>query len=203
MRLLLRTLAVLAALCLVTQTVRHAYLLWFEPRTSVLDKYDRPLRSEIEAAESLDALLSKYDGVRKEVDRVKADRLAANPDAHFDGQQDAEPFKSESALREAISSWEERAKEVRAVNFYWTIGLVLAVLGLVSFLTFNEWTGVTLMLNGFSEIVYWTSPTFLAPTREFDRLLVHKLVLSVVSVAALVVAIRLLGIFAAEKRAGS
>jgi len=195
MRLLLRTLAIVAALCLVTQTVRHAYLLWFEPRASVLDKYDRPLKEQIEAAASLDELLSRYDPVRKEADRLRAERRARSPEALPGGEFEPEPFRSESALRGAISSWEERAKEVRAVRFYWSLGLVLSVFGLMSFLKFNKWTGVTLMIIGFSEIVYWTSPTLLGPTREFDRLLVHKLVLSIVSIAALAFAIRLLGIF--------
>src|SRR6476660_5155674 len=56
-----KTLAIVALLVLVSQTVRHAYVLWLEPRNSVLDKYDRPLKDEISAATSLDQLLSRYD----------------------------------------------------------------------------------------------------------------------------------------------
>jgi hypothetical protein len=55
------------------------------------------------------------------------------------------------------------------------------------------------MIMGFSEAVYWTSPTFLgAATREFDRLLVHKLVLSLISIVALAFAINVLRIFRDE-----
>ena len=195
MKPLLRTLAILASLALSTQTVRHAYLLWLEPRTSVLDQYDHPLRNEIAAARSLDDLLSRYDVVRKEADRLRAERQAANPRGTFDDQF-SEPFKSEHALREAVSSWEDRANEVRSLRFYWLIGLVFSAVGVVGYLKGNRWAGVTLMSIGFSEVIYWTSPTFFGTTtREFDRLLAHKLAFSLVSMVFLGFAIRLLGAF--------
>jgi hypothetical protein len=200
MKALQRTLAILACLFLVIQAVRHAYVLWLEPRNSVLDKYDRPLRDEIAAARSVDELLARYDPVRKEVDRVKADRRAADPKASFEELQDTEPFKSEGSLREAIQSWEERAKEIHSLRFYWLVGLILVLVGAASYLRLNAWVGMTLLIAGFSELIYWTSPTFLgAVTREFDRLLVNKLVLSLVALALLAVTIRILGAFADTK----
>ena len=200
LKALQRTLAILACVFLVVQTVRHAYVLWLEPRKSVLDKYDRPLKDEIAAAASVDELVARYDPVRKDVDRIKAERRAADPKAHFEDEQEAEPFRSEASLREAISSWEERAKEIQSLRFYWSVGLFLAVLGVGLYLRANRWVGMTLVIAGFSEIVYWTSPTFLfSATREFDRLLVNKLVLSVVSVVCLGLAIRMLGVFSEGK----
>ena len=201
MKALQRTLAILACLFLVVQTVRHAYVLWLEPRNSVLDKYDQPLRDEIAAARSVDELVARYDPIRKEVDRIKAGQRAVDPTATFQEDKDTEPFRSEASLREAIQSWEERAKEIQSLRFYWFIGVVLTVLGAASYLRVNPWVGMTLLIAGFSEIIYWTSPTFLDwVTKEFDRLLVNKLVLSVVSLALLAVAIRILGAFAPEKR---
>jgi len=44
---LLKTLAIIAFLALASQTVRHAYMLWLEPRKSALDKYDQPRKEEI------------------------------------------------------------------------------------------------------------------------------------------------------------
>jgi hypothetical protein len=200
MKALQRTLAILACLFLVIQAVRHAYVLWLEPRNSVLDKYDRPLRDEIAAARSVDELLARYDPVRKEVDRVKADRRAADPRASFEELQDTEPFKSEASLREAIQSWEERAKEIHSLRFYWLVGLILVLVGAASYLRLNAWVGMTLLIAGFSELIYWTSPTFLgAVTKEFDRLVVNKLVLSLVALALLAVTIRIVGAFADTK----
>jgi hypothetical protein len=200
MKALQRTLAILACLFLVIQAVRHVYVLWLEPRNSVLDKYDRPLRDEIAAARSVDELLARYDPVRREVDRVKADRRAADPKASFEELQDTEPFKSEASLREAIQSWEERAKEIHSLRFYWLVGLILVLVGAASYLRLNAWVGMTLLIAGFSELIYWTSPTFLgAVTKEFDRLLVNKLALSLVSLALLAATIRILGAFAETK----
>jgi hypothetical protein len=195
MTALQRTLAILACLFLAVQTVRHAYLLWLEPRTSVLDKYDRPLRDEIAAAQSLDELLRRYEPVREQVDRIKAERRAADPKATFQDEQEAEPFRSERTLREAISGWEDKAKEVSALRFYWLVGVFCAVLGFVSYRRLSRWLGMTLMIIGFSEIICWTSPTFLGSTREFDRLLAHKIALSAVSLVILGLAIHFLGIF--------
>jgi hypothetical protein len=201
MKALQRTLAILACLFLIIQTVRHAYVLWLEPRNSVLDKYDRPLRDEIAAARSVDELVARYDPVRRDVDRVKAERRAADPKASFEELQDTEPFKSEASLREAIQSWEERAKEIHSLRFYWLVGLILVLIGARSYLRLNAWVGLTLLIAGFSELIYWTSPTFLgAVTKEFDRLLVNKLVLSLVALAVLAVTIRILGAFAETKR---
>ena len=44
MRALQKTLAIVAFLVLAPQTLRHAYMLWLEPRGSVLDKYDQPVK---------------------------------------------------------------------------------------------------------------------------------------------------------------
>jgi hypothetical protein len=76
MTALLRTLAIVACLHLSVQTVRHAYVLWLEPRGSVFDKFDRPLSDEIAAAESIDVLLRRYTPVRQDVDRIRAERRA-------------------------------------------------------------------------------------------------------------------------------
>ena len=99
MKALLRTLTILASLCLIAQTIRHAYVLWLQPRASVLDRYDKPLGKEIDSAASIEELVRRYDPVRKEADRIKAERRAADPQAEFHDESEAEPFKSESDLR--------------------------------------------------------------------------------------------------------
>jgi len=199
MKPLERTLAIVACLFLIVQTVRHTYLLWLEPRDSVLDKYDLPMKDEIAAASSIEVLLARYDPIRKQADHLKAERRAADPDEGFSSEE--EPFRSEASLREAISSWEERAKEIHTLCFYWFVGLLLVVIGLFAYLRMNRWSGVTLLIAGFAEIVYWTSPTFLGPViKEFDRLLVYKLVLSAVSLLLLGLVIRSMGVFREAKR---
>jgi len=189
-----KTLAIVALLVLVSQTVRHAYVLWLEPRNSVLDKYDRPLKDEISAATSLDQLLSRYD-------QAHTDAEAARKEASKNGEPEyklaqTEPFKSERALHEAISQWEARSKEIHALKFYWLVGVALSALGMLIYILRRRWLGLTFLIAGFTEIIYWTSPTFLGiSTREFDRLLCYKLAFSVVSLVLLLLVIMTQGIF--------
>lgn len=195
MKPLLKTLAILALVALVVQTVRHAYMLWFEPRGSVLDKYDQPVKSEVGGAASLDELLRRYDPVRKEVDELSK----TSPIPAYE-QAQKEPFKTEQTLRQAITEWEDKSKEIRAIRLYCLVAALLFVLGLFAHKKFNHWLGVSLLIAAFSEFIYWTSPTFIGSTREVDRLLANKLVFSIVSLMLLVVAIWSLGIFTEKER---
>ena len=197
MKPLLKTLAILAFVALVVQTVRHAYMLWFEPRGSVLDKYDQPVKSEIGNAASLDELLRRYDPVRKQVDELS--KTSSSP-AYEQAQK--EPFKTEQTLRQAITEWEEKSKEIRAIRLYCLVAAVLFMLGLLAYKKLNRWLGISLLIAAFSEFIYWTSPTFIGSTREVDRLLANKLVLSIVSLVLLVGAIWFLDIFT-EKEGSS
>lgn len=197
MNALLKTLAIAAFLALVSQTVRHAYILWLQPRASVLDKYDRPLRDEITSANSLDELVRRYDPIRKQVDQSRQERDKAGKDSRLGVDVDVEPFKSERALSDAIKEWEDRGKEIRELKFYWTIGFAFFVLGLVCYKKLNRWAGVTLVIAAFSEFIYWTSPTFLGGgMREFDRLLEYKLAFSLVSLVLLCSVVWLWQVFA-------
>lgn len=191
-----RVLAIIAVLILLTQTVRHAYLRWLEPRTSVLDRYDHPLSDRIASSRSLDDLLKLYVPVKKEADRLKATD-GGNREGYAEERQNVEPFRSERELRQAIQAWEEKAKEVRALWFYWTVGVVVLCVGFTLRRLGNRWAGLTLEIAAFSEFIYWTSPSFFGGNvREFDRLLTQKLILSAVSVVLLVGVIRIQEIFA-------
>jgi hypothetical protein len=203
MNALQKTLAMIAFLVLISQTVRHAYLLWIEPRGSVLDKYDQPLKGEIAGAASLAELVQRYDQVRKEVDQAKQERLKAGQKELKDiDQNELEPYKSEHMLREAIEDWESKSKEIFEIRFYWFVGLVLCAVGLPLYRNLNRWFGFALVIAGFAEILYWTSPTFLGPSsHEFNRLLANKLILSVISLVLLIATIVWLKIFAEKDEA--
>jgi len=73
----------------------------------------------------------------------------------------------------------------------------------LTYIKSNRWFGAALVIAGFSEFIYWTSPTFIGATREFDKLLANKLALSVVSFLLLLAAIWLLGIFSAKDESQS
>lgn len=207
MNALQKTLSIIAFLALATQTVRHAYLLWLEPRKSVLDKYDQPLKGEISGAASLEELLRRYDPVRKAADQARQERAREGKEgrevSRFDELQ-TEPFKTERALHEAITDWENKSKEIRELRFYWSVGLLFLLIGLLSYRRLSRWLGLTFLIVAFSEFIYWTSPTlFGGNTREFDRLLANKLAFSAVSLALLIAVIWLYGIFVEKKEASA
>lgn len=194
-----KTIVVLAFLALISQTIRHAYMLWFEPRGSVLDKFDKP-KEDIKAATSLDELVRRYEAARKQTEEARQEMMrerAQNKTAETGvyADQGTEPYKSENELRMAIEDWERKANEVRELRFFWTIGLVLLVLGVVIYKRLNLWIGFTLIIAALSEFIYWCSPTFFGGTREFDRLLWNKLVLSLVSLVLLAMVTWMIGVF--------
>jgi hypothetical protein len=194
-----KTLAIIAFLILASQTIRHSYVRWIEPRASVLDKYDQPLKNEITSAASINELLRRYDPVRKQVDVARQELSKAGKKMTYEEEKELEPYKTEHALREAISEWEEKSKEIHELRFFWLVGLAFFVLGLVIYRKLNRWFGLTLLIAGFAEFIYWTSPTFLgANTREFDRLLANKLAFSVISLVLLIAVIWLNRIFTNE-----
>lgn len=193
-----KVLAILALLIITTQTVRHGYTLWLEPRGSVLDKFDQPTVTQISKAQSVDELLKQYEPVRKAVDAEKLKRQPEDtPRLEY---SDQEPYKSERQLREAINDWETKSKEIRALKIYWAFGLGFCVLGLVHYKRLNRWFGLTMIIAAFCEFIYWTSPTFLGPVREFDRLIGNKFTFSVLSLAVLLVVIQMLKVFASEDK---
>jgi hypothetical protein len=93
---------------------------------------------------------------------------------------------------------EARSKEIGALRFYWFIGLGFLVGGFLLYRKLNRWLGLTLLIAGFSEFIYWTSPTFFGGPREFDRLLVNKFCFSLASLVLLITVIWSLRIFSEE-----
>jgi len=143
--------------------------------------------------------VSRYDPVRKQTDAARAELSKNGKTLTYGDEKELEPYKSEHALRDAITEWETKAKELRELRFYWIVGVALCALGL-AINRLNRWFGVSLLIAGFSEIIYWTSPTLLgANTREFDRLLVNKFALSLVSLAFLIIVVWLTGIFSEQR----
>lgn len=197
MNALLKVLAILGFLILTTQTVRHGYQLWISPRTSMLDRYE-PLKGEISAATSLDELVQRYDKVHKEAEQARQARARDTSGTTPDFS--AEPYKSETALQAAIRDWEEKSSELRELRFYWSMGVVLAAVGLWIYRKGSRWFGLVLMIAGITEIIYATCPSLLGATREFDRLLVNKFVLSAISLALMIWIIRFLGIFTEKEQ---
>jgi len=185
------TLFVIAFVALASQTFRHAYVRWLEPRASVLDKYNTQTEKQITTAKSLDELVALYDAAHAKVEQEKAKTAQTEKDEMHRINADIEPYKSESTLKRAINEWEEKAKELTELWRFWLAGVVAFFVGVWMMRRSDGWIGVSLVILAFSEMVWATSPSFRSfggAQPEFDRLLVHKFGLSLSSLALLLFA---------------
>ena len=199
MKTLQKVLAIAALVVLVAQSVRHTYVRWLEPRTSVLDSYDRPLKSELTAANSLEELVARYEPLRKRAEEERRQRQTQKGSPGVLDESEVGALSPEYEVRQAIEGWEARAKELNGVRYYCVVGLVLLAVGIATFRWGNIWVGLAVEISAFSEFIYWTSPTFFGGGgREFDKLLSCKLFFSVAAIALLFLVVWLQRVFARD-----
>lgn len=180
MKTLQKTLFIIGILILFPQTIRHTYLRWFEPRGSVLDKYEKPLNKEIKDAPSINFLLEEYEKAHKKSGASKSKDKDALEFSTYDD--------SEQQLKDAIKQWESQSKEIYELRFYWIIGFFAVFAGTLVYKKINSWLGFALIVTGFSEMGYWSSPSFkwASALHEYNLLLTNKLVLSLVAFILLI-----------------
>jgi cytosine/uracil/thiamine/allantoin permease len=89
-------------------------------------------------------------------------------------------------LREAINDWERKSNEIRELRYFWLVGFLALLAGAWAFRRGSEWPGVALYFLAFSEMIWWTSPSFGGgPEQEFTRLLDQKILFTVLALALL------------------
>src|SRR5262245_26151126 len=114
MKALRTTLFVLAMVSFATQTYRHVYVRWLEPRASVLDKYGTEAEHQAASAQSLQDLESKFAVAHQHVldyEKQNPPQPDKEPMSAYE-RQDREPYKSEQTLRRAIEEWESQHKDL-------------------------------------------------------------------------------------------
>lgn len=197
MRALRIVVFVLAMLVLATQAVRHVYVRFIEPRTSVLDKYDQTeTQKAIKSAGSLDELLTQYDPARIQADdldkRLKKmeegktkDEMEVTREKFKDEHK--KEYERESGLKNAISEWETKSKEILELRVFWAFGFAMILFGTLLQVRGFGWLGMSLVIPGIVEMIWWTCPSFGfgGSPREFDRFLINKLVFTLITVAVL------------------
>jgi len=189
-------LAVIAMIVLIGTIARDVYVRWIEPRGSVLDKYREPVEDQIAKAGSLEELVRLFEPAHAKVEQAeKEEREKGAKDQDDYRKHGREPYKSEQQLRSAIQTWESQAREIYRLRVYWDVGFALVGIGVILTRRKMPWPGLALLVVGFSEAIYWTTPTYFGSSPEFDRLLVNQIVLLALSLALLVAVVWLLGIF--------
>ena len=131
---------ILAMLTLTTQAVRHAYVKFIEPRTSVLDKYEQTETDKlIKNAVSLHELVSQYDPAKKKVDELDQELKKAKMNKTRDQidvlqdrftEEHKKEYDKETGLKKAINEWEEKSKEILELRVFWAFGFILFLLGI-------------------------------------------------------------------------
>lgn len=167
---------IIAISALSVQTVRHAYLRWIQPQSSILEKYNPTLKNKIKEADSLESLDKEYAKIKKEVEIAEGEMKDS---AREMNRLNKEPFKTERELQTAIKNWERHSAEIRQTRFFWTCGLILSFAGLLLFIK-CPWLGLSFIIAGISQMIWWVSPSFSynEASSEYHRMLENKFFLS-------------------------
>lgn len=182
-----RVLFVIGMIILVTQTICDVYHRWFEQRKSALDKFDSAVEKTIKESKSIQELVKEYEIADNKVKEYEKNET--NPKIKKSERDDIEPYKSQSKLRRAIEQWEEKSKEIFELRFYWGVGFVLTLVGMLLYIWVGKWIGLTSIIIGFIEMIWWSSPSFYSMyggEPEYKRLLINKLVLSVITLGTMI-----------------
>jgi len=201
MRVLQITALLVTVLVLSAQAVRHIYVAYVEPRTSALDKYtESDAGKAVREATSLAQLLSFYDPAKKRVDELDKELKAAKESKKTKEEQELveekfqddhkDEYRRAYELRTAIADWEHKTAQVLELRVFWACGIGLFVIGAVLLATGRQWLGVSLIIPGIVEMLWWTSPSIRlegCPV-EFDRLLLEKIAFTLITLGVVIVA---------------
>ncbi len=168
-------LVVIALFTLNVQLVRHGYVRYFYNHESVLDKYNKKnIDYQIEKIESLDELTKKYDLLDEQIKKLEEGKTQKQ----INGIKKSEdPYYSHNKIEKAITDWEAKQAKIKEIRIFWFAGLALIIIGLIVYIRIELWAGIAFIISGISEMIWWTSPSFVGEgTRsEFLRLLNTKL----------------------------
>ncbi len=189
----------LALLALTTQAIRHIYVRYIEPRTSVLDRFDETAAKKvIQSAASLSDLVEEYAPARKRVDELNAElKKELNQQTRDEyymfeqkwNEDHKQDYEREAELKQAIQDWESRSKEILELRVFWAFGLALFFIGVFLQAKGCSWLGMSLLIPGVVEMIWWTCPSFrfAGSPLEFDRLLINKLTFTLATIAIILV----------------
>lgn len=199
MRALQITVFMVAVFVLTVQGFRHVYVRFLETRTSVLDRYEQDdAEKAVESVPSLAQLLTHYETAKTRVDelekQIKEEEAKQPQDEQLVFEEafrekHKQTYEFESTLKKEIREWEAKSKEIDDLRVFWLLGFALVVIGELFQISGREWIGMSLIIPGIAEMIWWTSPSFglAGSPHEFDRMLINKLVLTLITLVMVVV----------------
>ncbi len=170
-----------------TQAIRHIHVYTIGFEESIVDPgtafYD--VQEQVRMEESTEELLAEYESTRASVEEVR--KSDPSRDQFSMRQENIELFTRHDALASELRQRENVTREIRDLWIFSVAGLALIGVGSVLYTRGIEWVGMSLILPGFLELSWWSAPSFTlgGAVREYDILLMNKIILTVVSIVLL------------------
>ena len=165
------------------QAIRHVHLYAYGFEESILASYQEffGMKKEIQLEASTDELLAEYEASTEKIKQLRD----SDPTKMIRQmrQENAELFARSDALGKELRQREARARELRDIWLFSIAGYVLIGLGSLLYARGYDWVGMSLILPGFLELVWWSAPSFSVggALQEYDLLLVNKIILTVIA----------------------
>jgi len=181
MKNLITTLFIISMVVVITQTVRHSYVRGFYNNHSVLDEFEDDVTLEIKSSVSLDSLLVQYEKSHNAVANFKKNKTEEVLRESF---KELNELRSvESKYERAIRDWESKEEKTRELIVFWFAGFLIIVIGIFNYSKNYKWIGLSLILSGVIEMIWWSSPSITnqGANIEFYKLLNIKLIFSIIT----------------------
>lgn len=186
------TLFLLASLVLLTQTVRHVHLYFFElsSNASALDPFESnyQIKKEVTEERSTQVLVAEFGITQANIKELEKGKTKEELEELKKTETDL--YEKNSRLRREVEERESRIREIRDLWIFCAAGLGFILLGGVFYVKQAVWMGLSLIIAGFSELLWWSSPSFFGggAHEEYELLLINKIVISLIGLGLLYLA---------------
>ena len=194
------TLLILFGCAFSTQAIRHIHVYtigYEEPVLATVGPY-YGVTQEVQLQESTDELLAEYEAIEREIEQIRDQN--ADKELYAIRQENMDVFARRDALASELNQREAITREIRDTWIFCAAGLILIGAGSMLYSRGLDWVGMSLILPGFLELMWWSAPSFTlgGAVREYDILLVNKIILTTISIVLMYT----LWALAQRKRAG-
>ena len=177
------TFLIIFSCALSTQAIRHVHQYIYGTEESIIASAEEffEMKEEIKLEASTDELLAEYEASQKEIGQL---RESDTTKKQFQlRQENVELFARSDALRTELQQRELMARELRDIWIFSIAGFILIGLGSLLYSRGYGWVGMSLILPGFLELIFWSSPSFSlgGALQEYELLLVNKIILTIIA----------------------
>lgn len=166
-----------------TQAIRHVHVYTIGFEESIVDPATAfyEVTEQVRMQESTEELLAEYESTSDQIEKLR--ESASEQDQYSLRQGNMELFARHDALASELRQRETVTREIRDLWIFSIAGVVLIGIGAILYTRGFEWTGMSLILPGFLELSWWSAPSFTlgGAVREYDVLLMNKIILTIVA----------------------